>query len=239
MNVSVQPPDFWRLFAQPPSPSDDGAARGPPAPPPLPPPGSSYSQFGGVHHEPPEFVPTLASCGREQLYDERCLQGAGAAADGHTWPTPQSELRRLAAELRAGVARLLRACQAPSEQTRCVTRRARGGVLPHTQRRAPAHPTHDRPRLAAAPPRRGACTRRSTTTASPPAAPPPPGTSRCSAAVAHVELLFVNAQHLAARLREPEALAALVREFEAVAEDGRALVAAGGERAPRSVDSGS
>jgi hypothetical protein len=42
-----------------------------------------------------------------------------------------------------------------------------------------------------------------------------------------VELLFVNAQHLAARLRAPEALAALVREYEAVAEDARALVAGG------------
>jgi hypothetical protein len=69
--------------------------------------------------------------------------------------------------------------------------------------------------------------------------PPSPGTSPCSAAVAHVELLFVNAQHLAARLREPEALAALVREFEAVAEDGRALVAAGGEGLHSSFDSGS
>ena len=139
MNYSVQPPDFWRLYAQPPSSGGGGA----PAPPPPPPP-ASYTQFGGTYQEPPEFVPSLASCGREQLYDERCLheppsgggdadaRGGGDADALRGWPTPQSELRRLAAEIRAGVARLLLACQAPSEHTRCV---AQGGAARARARR--------------------------------------------------------------------------------------------------------
>lgn len=94
MNVSLRPPDFFRLFAA------DPAA--PPAlpPPPLPEPGTSYTQFGGTYSEPQVAVPPLASFGREQLYDERCLTdpppgwapsgGGGDAA----WPTSKGELRR-------------------------------------------------------------------------------------------------------------------------------------------------
>ena len=234
MNYSVQPPDFWRLYAQPPSSGGGGA----PAPPPPPPP-ASYTQFGGTYQEPPEFVPSLASCGREQLYDERCLheppsgggdddaRGGGDADALRGWPTPQSELRRLAAEIRAGVARLLLACQAPSEHTRCVAQaRRRARARAQTDSTAlllpwqPRPGTHTRVSKATPVPRR------------PPFLPLPAcacarAAPHCSAAVAHVELLFVNAQHLAARLRAPEALAALVREYEAVAEDARALVAGG------------
>ena len=123
MNVSVRPPDFFRLFAI--EPSVGGGAGGEPAvalrPPPLPENGSVYHQFGGAYSEPPVYVPPLASFGRQQLYDERCLQeppAGWAQGSDAAWPSPKSELHRLSADVRGAIRRLLLSCSAPSEETR-------------------------------------------------------------------------------------------------------------------------
>ena len=98
MNVSVRPPDFFRLFTEDAASSAGGSEYCPLVPPPLPPSGSSYTQFGGVYAEPPVFVPALASFGRQQLYDERCLSDPPAdwvpVPGSGPWPTPKDELMR-------------------------------------------------------------------------------------------------------------------------------------------------
>jgi hypothetical protein len=90
MHAAVKPPDHWRLFAG----AGDGAP--PLLPPPLPPAGGAYSALGARYDEPPVFVAPLAAFGRQQLYDERCLQPPSAASASGDWPTPRGELRRCA-----------------------------------------------------------------------------------------------------------------------------------------------
>lgn len=116
MNVSVRPPDFYRLFT--------AADASPLQPPPLPTAGSTYTQFGATYAEPPVFVAPLASFGRQQLYDERCLVDPSTPEEAASWPTPQGELRRLSADTRDAITRLLLSCQHPDEDTRCVAQHA-------------------------------------------------------------------------------------------------------------------
>lgn len=59
---------------------------------------------------------------------------------------------------------------------------------------------------------------------------PPRHVARCRALASQLELLFVNMQHLAARLRQHEALAALVREYEDVIAQAAALTRTEGGR---------
>jgi hypothetical protein len=73
---------------------------------------------------------------------------------------------------------------------------------------------------------------------SPPAPTQPASRSAACVCLAYrshtsrLELLFVNAQHLAARLREAEALGALLREHEDVVAQARALLASAASAPP-------
>lgn len=47
----------------------------------------------------------------------------------------------------------------------------------------------------------------------------------CRAVASHLELIFINMQHLAARLRHNEALARLLQEHEDIVTQANALIA--------------
>lgn len=173
--MTLRPPDFFRLY---------GPGSAAPPPPPLPPHDTSYSQFGFRFSEPPVFVQPLPE--GQLLYDERCLS-ARPADSATDWPTPKSELRRMAREICAAAAGVANKLQAHSGSAEAAdTREGRS-------RATAAQTLH-------------------------PAAGPSEQ-SGAAPTLARVELLCVNMQHLLARLREPEAWAAVVRANEELLAD--------------------
>lgn len=99
MAFALRPPDFFRLFESPPGGSSSlqlQCARSPAAMAAAPAsesasaaPASSagagssratYQMFGGAYYDPSDFVPPLASVGREQLYDEEAIRATPKGA---------------------------------------------------------------------------------------------------------------------------------------------------------------
>ena len=93
--ITLRPPDHDRLFA----PSAAGTV--PLAPPPPPSAGSLLRSLGVEREVGAPPLPSLSPYGARQLYDEAAFAADAPAADCN--PTPKSELRRLAAELRIHV----------------------------------------------------------------------------------------------------------------------------------------
>jgi hypothetical protein len=105
MNLSLRPPDLYRLFVLPTGVAATGGVALEPLPPPVPAAGSAYTCFAGAYRQPAVFVPPLSEFGRAQLYDDTCFlplsEGAGmpstAPAHARGAPTFKDELRRWAA----------------------------------------------------------------------------------------------------------------------------------------------